>query len=206
MMRLVRAGATIAMLAICAGQARADLASTGLPSGTQWGSSGGSAGGDPMFTFTFTGGGIDASGILNANANGDGTFTATGNTMSFTSTIGGDPGTYGLIQNPTPTGEVYSPSGAFIYDDQVLPGQNPLITNGGLLFGNGTLEFNIFSNGPGPGTYSFYEYNPNGGYVAIATGNFTLTAVPEPSAVFIASFGSIAFAAYGWRRRRVSQA
>ena len=44
-------------------------------------------GADPLFDFSFSGGGISGSGTLDATANGDGTFTA----FSGTATVTGDP-------------------------------------------------------------------------------------------------------------------
>ena len=112
---------------------------------------------------------------------------------------GVESGSGGLIPNPTPPGEVLSPSGFFLYDDQLLPGQNPLITNGGLLFSINGVEVNIFSNGPGPGTYEFYE---NNGFNIL--GNFSLTpaSVPEPSSLILGSFGIMAGLVTAFVRRR----
>ena len=56
----------------------------------------------------------------------------------------------------------------------------------------GGYELNIFSNGPGPGTYSFISYG-NGAYTAEAHGDFALTqvgGVPEAAtwAMMVAGF------------------
>ena len=87
----------------------------------------------------------------------------------------------------------------------MLPGQNPLITNPGLLFtlGDGT-EVNIFSNGPSlgspNGTYTFYE---NNGFNI--NGTFTLTAVPEPATLVMSGMaGLVGLGIVGIRRRKVS--
>ena len=160
--------------------------------------SGGSStpGPDPAFDFTFSGGGILAFGTLDAYSNGDGTFTATTGSVTV---IGGSVGTpISLYANPAPPGEVISPSGYFIYDDQLLPGQNPSITNGGLLFRDSSgFEVNIFSNGPGPGTYQYYENTGVNTY-----GNFTLTAVPEPATFVMGGTALLAGLGYTWIRRR----
>jgi hypothetical protein len=145
---------------------------------------------DPVFDFTFASndGSVLAFGSVDASSNGDGTFTA----FSGSGTVAGatpDNGGLTLFPNPSPPGEVVSPSGFFLYDNQVLPGQNPLITNGGFLFtlADGT-ELNIFSNGPGPGTYTLYE---NNGFNI--NGNFALTelAVPEPSTLVLGCLGCV---------------
>ena len=59
--------------------------------------------------------------------------------------------------------------------------QNPLITNGGLLFTSGGYEVNIFSTGPG--SYTYYD---NSGYNTPVS--FSLSAaVPEPSTLILAA-------------------
>src|ERR1035437_1578369 len=57
-----------------------------------------------------------------------------------------------LVANPTPPNQATSPTGFFFYDNVLLPGANPLLTNNGLLFdvtsgADAGLELNIFSNG-----------------------------------------------------------
>jgi hypothetical protein len=202
--------ATIAVLAICAGQARADLNAIGAAPGTIIGGTPGIIGdtGDPLFDFTYTdvAAGIYASGSVDGIPNGGGTYTAISGNVTFSGSGTVLPGTYNLIANPSAPAEIVSPSGLFLYDNQVLPGQTPPILNGGLLFGTGSLEINLFSNGSGAqGTYSFYEGTAGGYPVADNSGNFTLSAAPEPSSLFIASLGGIAFVAYGWWRRRPAQ-
>lgn len=102
--------------------------------------------------------------------------------------------------NPAGPATSNSPSGFFFYDDLLLPGQNPLITGGGLLFNIAGDEDNIFSNGPGPATYQFYSKNSGA-----ISGNFALTAVaggvPEPAAwsLMIGGFG---LGGMALRRRR----
>ena len=89
-----------------------------------------------------------------------------------------------------------SPSGYFIYDNQLLPRQDPLITNGGLLFNSSGYEVNIFSNGP-----SSYTYYDNSGYNTPVS--FSLSeAVPEPSTLILAGVASLMSLGYAWRRRR----
>ena len=165
-----------------------------------------SLGADPMFIYSFVSDPgypvVDVSGgLLLGDANGDGTYTAVSGNGAVS-----DGTTLSLISNPNPPSETLSPSGFFLYDDQLLPGQNPSITNGGLLFSivspgayeGGATEINIFSNGPGPGTYLYYANNGFNVY-----GTFTLTAVPEPSRlVGLIGLCGMGVVVLGWRLRR----
>jgi hypothetical protein len=156
-------------------------------------------GADPLFDFSFSGGGINGSGTLDATANGDGTFTAFSGTATVTGAPNGE-STLTLYANPSSPGEVLSPSGYFIYDSQLLPGQNPLITNGGLLFTSSGYEVNIFSNGPG--SYTYYD---NSGYNIPVS--FSLSeaissqSVPEPSTLILAGIACLMGLGFAWRRR-----
>ncbi len=115
-----------------------------------------------------------------------------------------------LIPNPNAPNQATSPDGAFYFDNVLRPGQNPLITNGGLLFKftsgpdiGDTL--NIFSNGAGPGTYEADIYR-NGGYVS-DFGNFTLTdvvATPEPSSLLLLGTGLLGLAFVAFRKVKSS--
>jgi len=63
------------------------------------------------------------------------------------------------------------------------------------LFSVGGYEVNIFSNGPGPGTYSLQSHG-NGAYTAEARGDFALTqvgGVPEAATwvMMVAGFGLV---------------
>jgi hypothetical protein len=150
---------------------------------------------DPQFFYSFSGPGVSGFGTLSAVANGDGTYTAISDPGVVTST---DLGTLpmNLITNPSPTGLALSPSGFFLYDDQLAPSANPMLTLGGLLFSAGGAEINVYSNGPGAYTY----YESNGFNVPV---NFTLTPVPEPSRLFALS-GLLGMGLIGlvWRRRK----
>jgi hypothetical protein len=156
-------------------------------------------GADPLFDFSFSGGGINGSGTLDATANGDGTFTAFSGTATVTGAPNGE-STLTLYANPSAPGEVLSPSGYFIYDSQLLPGQNPLITNGGLLFTSSGYEVNIFSNGPG--SYTYYD---NSGYNTPVS--FSLSeaipsqSVPEPSTLILGGIACLMGLGFAWRRR-----
>jgi hypothetical protein len=163
-----------------------------------------------IFTFTFTGGGITAAGTLDASPNGDGTFTAT----DGAGTIMGAAvdGTMTLIPNPNPPGPatydiVVEPPTVltFYYDNQLLPGQDPLITRNGLFFSlPGGALLNIYWDGFfGPdGNYSLFEYSSAGVSYVPGGGFFSLTTVPEPpSLVHMVSVG-LAVAGLAWWRRK----
>jgi hypothetical protein len=122
---------------------------------------------DPVFTFTATdsASGTFSTGYLEVRANGDGTFTATGGFLLVSS--GPDVGLYELLPNPNPPAPFSSPSGAFIADNQLYPGQDPTLDVYGLLFAGDGLEINIW--GTGPGTYSYYSFN--GSFYNIASNN-----------------------------------
>jgi hypothetical protein len=199
MKHFVRGVATLALLAGCIGQAKASLVIPGQ--GPAPGSAPvGTPGADPPFDFSFSGGGVTAIGSLDATANGDGSYTA----ISGSVTVYGSPNltsgtTLSLYLSPNGTSQATSPSGFFWYDNQLMPSLNPLITNNGLLFrDSGTnFEVNIFSNGPGPGTYQYYE---NTGFNTF--GDFTLTAVPEPATFVMGGTALLAGLGYTLIRRR----
>lgn len=138
-------------------------------------------------TFTSNDGTTLAVASITADPLGGGAFEATGGSIAVSGVL--TPfmiGNYGLVPNPnypTSTGALVSQSGYFIYDDLVQSGQNPFLSNAGLLFqgpGNQTLELNLFSNGPSfpvpNGTYQLYD---NRGVNLF--GDATISAVPEPT-------------------------
>ena len=89
--------------------------------------------------------------------------------------------------------------GSFSWDNAVNPASDPFLTSGGLLFGNGTSEVNLW--GTGPGTYDFYG-NIGGNWNPVSDrGVATIAPVPEPAAYgAIAGLGLLGFAR--WRRTR----
>ena len=150
-----------------------------------------------LFSYTSNDAMQAAFGTLDATLVGAGQFQATSGTINAFGPLSAGTGTL------TP-GSGNSPSGFFFYDSLLTPTQNPLVSNGGLLFNIAGDEVNIFSNGPGPATYQFFS-RANGADF----GNFALTqvggAVPEPAswALMIGGFG-LAGAALRRRRTTVS--
>lgn len=131
------------------------------------------------YDFTFSGGGITASGTLYA----PGTFgVLEGNATTGSIVVTGDPNLSGvgtLFASPNGPGvQTTSPSGYFYYDNTLYPGLDPLVDNNGLLFIDNGFEVNIYSNGSG-NQYQIYD---NQG-VTQGGGTFTLTYVPEYGAL-----------------------
>jgi hypothetical protein len=153
------------------------------------------------WTFVNNNAHLDASGQLTTSdtANPDGGFSVTSASgMVFAASpvgLGADVNLV-LLSNPNAPNAIVSPSGFFAFDNNVYPTANPLVSVYGLLFTGGGLEFNIFSNGPGPGTYQFYADNGQNEY-----GEFTLTAVPEPATWAMMILGCV-FLGTGIRMRR----
>jgi hypothetical protein len=131
-----------------------------------------------------------AFGSLTGTANGDGTYTATSGTITEFGPVAAGSGV--LIANPNAPANANSPSGFFFYNDLLLPGQNPLLDGAGLLFAISGAEINIYSNGPGPGSYTLER---NSG--AISNGDFALSqiagTVPEPATwgLMLVGFGGL---------------
>lgn len=178
MKRSVAMASLFALSLASASLAVADTMVGSVPQPNPWAA----PGPDPIFDFTFNIGPDTGYGSLSATDQGGGVFIATAGTLTVTSIW--DFGTYSLYTDPSAPSEISSPSGFFLFDDLLLPSQNPLITNGGLLFTKGGFEINIFSNGAD--AYQFYD---NTGYNNVGT-VFTLTdPVPEPSALVLFSIG-----------------
>jgi hypothetical protein len=119
------------------------------------------------FTFIASDGasGTVSVGLVEATPNGDGSYTATGGVLIV---FGGLlEGTYDLFPNPDPPGFFTSPTGFFIVDDQLFPGQSPTLDGYGLLFTGNGLEINIWGNGADV-PYSYWAAN---GITNILTSN-----------------------------------
>lgn len=147
------------------------------------------------FTFTFSNtGGDAATGVLTVVDQGNGSYLATLGTFDLTasSTPAVAVGDYGLIAGgPGPT---YSPSGAFLFDNLLYPGQTPVLDTYGLLFGNITDEINIWGNSTAS-DYTYYVWDSSSSSYVVAaggTGTFDLT-TPEPvSMLLFGTFLSLA--------------
>jgi hypothetical protein len=130
-----------------------------------------------------------ATGSLVTIDNGNGSFTAISGSGLF------DNLPITLIPNVNAPNTAYSPTGYFYYDDLVLPNQNPLVTNPGLLFSindHGATELNIFSEGP-----SYIAYLNNGFNDSGSVGG---TPIPEPTTLPLVIAG-ISGVGLFWRLR-----
>ncbi len=201
----ILSAAVVALVAIASARP-ADLLNPNQPAlPYSSGGTGSPAGSDPMYTFVWTGGGITASGTLDATAVGGGLYEVTAGSVTYWA---------GLTRART----VSSATRTFRPQHSVRPGRlstmissrpaaAPRSRTPACSSATGsTIEVNIFSNFSGaPGTYSFDTYDTVAGvYVVAAAGTFSL--VPEPSTMVLASLGGVAFVAYGWRRRRAARA
>jgi len=138
---------------------------------------------DVVYNWTLSGADT-GSGTLTAGAPDGSGFDIT----AFTGTIDGNT-IDGLLGSPLdPRAPSVSPLGAFIYDNIVYPGPDPMLDTSGILFSISGTEGNIWGNS-GPKDYSFYVccYVPANDRVD----TFTLTpaAVAEPSALALLGSG-----------------
>ncbi len=147
-------------------------------------------------------------------ASDPGVYLATAGTLVVTAPALDDiAGRYTLFPNANGLSASYSPTGLFIYDNLVMPGAHPVVTNPGFLGygGNATgslpegrgREINFFSNGAN--TYDLYT-GVNGSYpymheftttpgsggsltTHVSGNGVALLAAPEPSTwLIMASF------------------
>jgi hypothetical protein len=174
---------------------------------------------DPVYNFTYsdTAGNAGFGTLVATNPSGIDALSdwSLSGSLTVTSSADGNAsvGTYTLL--PGGPGTTYSPSGLFYFDNLVYPGNdagagaqagfvlsNSYLTSGGLLFGPVTGsqdEINIYGNGGGD--YAFLSEVGGSNNIQTSTGGtFTLTPVPEPSALALAGVAAAGWVTY-WRRR-----
>ena len=155
---------------------------------------------DPPIDFTFIIGTNIGYGSLSTTDMSGGIFWATSGTLTVTG--GADVGSYTLFAGgPSPT---TSPSGAFSFDNLVMPGSNPSLDVYGLLFSNGSgMEINIW--GTSAGNYSFYDHTSGGyGVQYNGPGSFTATVVPLPASYTLLLGGLGVIGLFALRKGRKS--
>jgi hypothetical protein len=130
-----------------------------------------------IFTYSATdsGSGTFSYGVLEATANGDGSYNATSGYLIVIS--GANVGTYALFPNPNAPDPYTTEDGAFIIDDQLFPAENPTLDEDGLLFTGNGLEINIWGNGAGI-PYSYYSFNGTEFNLQSTNAVFTLASTP----------------------------
>ena len=138
------------------------------------------------FIFDYRSDMVCGSGTLSGVVNGNGWLTILGGNLNVASGVYA--GSYNLIGNANGTSPIISPSGYFIYDNQLSPNAPATLNVYGLLFGRGATEINIWGTGAN-NPYTFYAHG-NAGNVSTG-GEFTVTAVPAPGAIALASLGVI---------------
>jgi hypothetical protein len=142
-----------------------------------------------IFTFTFTGTGLTGSGTLYATSNGDGSYTA--NSGTGVETVNGVTDSLMLIVNPDGKAMATSPSGLFIFDDQVAPYAMPMLTAGGLLFSSSTEEINVYF---ADGDYVWGQQSSSSVRNVISFTLARVAAVPEPTTMLLIGIGMLGFA------------
>ena len=149
-----------------------------------------------LFDISFLGtDGTKAEAQVTAPDMGGGIFEGMSGSITVTpGSVAFDKGTWALYQNPNGTSASYSPSGYFIYDNQILPDANPMVTYPGLLFrvaSNG-YEVNLYSIGPD----DYILYDNHGRNV---NGTLTVTdpvsPVPEPTTLLAGALLLLPFGA-----------
>ena len=158
--------------------------------------SGGAASASEIFDFQFAGANESGSGVLNVQANGDGSFTAISG--SGTDTVDGNTGSLALIFNQAGQAQSTSPSGFFFFDNQLSPSATPLLTSLGLLFSASTGGEVNLSFDPDAGGYVFdsesqQQFHENGP-ISFSV-NRVASDVPEPATLSLFGLGLLGFVA-----------
>lgn len=154
------------------------------------------------FDFTFTDGGVNATGSFDATAGivTDGSLTLTGAAVNGTFTLAAPPTVRGLDGTD------------IIFDNQFSQSMNPALDSGGLGFGMTEIDsahydyvLNIWGNGPNNYSLFLAGQLPDGTghvYQEYDGGTFSFTQVPEPS-TYAAVVGAAALGFAAIRRRRM---
>ncbi len=147
------------------------------------------------------GGGLTGSGMLVTGAAVGSGFDV----VSFSGNIGG----YAVsLLGGQPGGQATSPSGAFYYDNTVMPTSDPVFDVNGLLFTVDAQEGNIWGNGTA-GSYSYWTHDGSSYDYTNGSATFSLTeargvdfanvAAPEPASMATLGVGLLGLI---WARRR----
>ena len=152
------------------------------------------------FDWTFSGGGVTASGTLTGTPIGGGVYDLTGGTILVSGATENGSGVLVPInpsqgipstnhQNNDPFYTLPGDTGGidFTYDDQLTLAPNQQLSGNGLLFAIGGYGINLWGNSSS--NYEFFQ----GFYQVDAQGSFTATPVstPEPSVVSLLTLGLI---------------
>ncbi len=159
---------------------------------------------DLRYSFTYSDPISQATGVLTAHDNRNGTISAVAGTLYVVA--GPLLGTYALLENLTGAAVVYSPMRWFLYDDLPFPSAPAKFDIYGLLFADGAREINIGRNRSGPG-YSLRsaqadrrEYGSDAGTLTFTSSDVGARGLPVPGAgvpVVLAGAGMML-----WARRR----
>jgi hypothetical protein len=171
--------------------------------------------GDPVYVFSVSDGAGDVGqGVLHAidDGLGDGGMLAVSGSLTMTGgSLAGN--TFALLTaGPAVT---LSPTGNFIVDNLVYPGNNAangvnngqgglgaianpsFLDNGGLLFGQSGFDLNIWGNGAND-----YAIDWTGGGVTSGAKFKMSLATPEPASLTLLGIGAVGLAGTWWRKRR----